>query len=53
MSHSINTFGELNTDSHPINTKPSVMTDAINASLTTQGENQLILQNLRGTDHVA
>lgn len=53
MSHSINNFSELNTDSHPVNTKPSVMTDAINASLTTKGENQLILQNLQGTDHVA
>ena len=46
MSHSINSFSELNTDAHPVNTKPTVMTDAVNATLTTRGENQLILQNL-------
>jgi len=50
MSQSVNTFTELNSDSHPLNTKPNVMTDAVNATLTTRGENQLIVQNLKGTD---
>jgi len=51
MANSVNTFSELNTDSHPVNTQPNVMTDAINATLTTKGENQLILQNMEG-NHV-
>ena len=50
MSQSVNTFTELNSDSHPVNTQPNIMTDAINATLTTNGENQLILQNLMGND---
>jgi len=53
MDQSVNTFTELNTDSHPVNTKPNVMTDAINATLTTRGKNQLILQNMEGNDDVA
>jgi hypothetical protein len=50
MSQAVNIFTELNTDSHPVNTKPNVMTDAINATLTTKGENQLILQNMEGNE---
>lgn len=51
MSNStFNTFSELNTDSHPLNAKPDTMVDAINAALTTDGANQLILQNMKGTD---
>ena len=51
MSNStFNTFTELNTDTHPLNTKNDVMVDAINAALTTDGSNQLILQNMKGTD---
>jgi len=50
MAQSINTFAELNSDFHPVNTQPNVLTDAINATLTTGGENQLILQNQQGTD---
>jgi hypothetical protein len=53
MANSVNTFTELNTDSHPVNTQPTVMTDAINATLTTKGENQLILQNMEGNHQVA
>jgi len=52
QEQSVNQFTELNTDSHPINTKPNVMTDAINAALTTKGKNQLILQNMNGNEHV-
>ena len=47
---SFNTFSELNTDSHPVNTKNTVMVDAINVALTTKGQNQLMLQNMEGTD---
>jgi len=47
---SFNIFTELNTDSHPVNTKNTVMVDAINVALTTRGQNQLILQNMEGTD---
>lgn len=53
MAQSVNTFTELNTDSHPLNTKPTVMTDALNATLTTKGENQLILQNMHGNDLIS
>lgn len=49
MSQGINVFTELNSDSHPLNTKNNVMSDALNAALTTRGKNQLILQNLEGT----
>ena len=52
MSDSTNTFTELNTDFHPINSKPNVMTDAVNATLTTKGGNQLILQNMSGNSDV-
>jgi len=45
-----NTFSELNSDTHPVNTKNSLMSDAINVALTTKGHNQLILQNMQGTD---
>lgn len=50
MGESINTFTELNTDFHAVNTQPNVMSDAVNAALTTKGENQLILQNLKGNE---
>ena len=50
---SVNTFTELNTDSHPVNTTPNVMVDAINATLTTKGKNQLILQNMEGNENIA
>lgn len=53
MPQSINTFTELNSDSHAVNTSNRVMTDAINATLTTKGENQLILQNMEGNEQVA
>jgi hypothetical protein len=52
MGESINTFTELNTDFHAVNTKPNVMSDAVNAALTTRGENQLILQNLKGNNEI-
>jgi hypothetical protein len=48
MEQSANNFNELNTDMHPYNTKPGVMTDALNAALTTRGDNQFILQNMQG-----
>ena len=48
----VNTFTELNSDSHVVNTAPNVMTDAINATLTTKGENQLILQNMTGNEAI-
>jgi len=51
MSESaFNTFTELNTDTHALNAKNTVMVDAINAALTTKGHNQLILQNMEGTE---
>ena len=53
MGESINTFTELNTDFHAVNTQPTVMSDAVNAALTTRGENQLILQNLKGNESIA
>ena len=53
MGESINTFTELNTDFHAVNTQPTVMSDAVNAALTTRGENQLILQNLKGNNEIA
>ena len=52
MGESINTFTELNTDFHAVNTQPTVMSDAVNAALTTRGENQLILQNLKGNNDI-
>jgi hypothetical protein len=52
MGESINTFTELNTDFHAVNTQPTVMSDAVNAALTTRGENQLILQNLKGNSEI-
>jgi hypothetical protein len=45
---SYNLFTELNADAHPVNAKNNAMVDAINAALTTEGENQLILQNMKG-----
>lgn len=48
----VNIFTELNSDSHNINTQPNVMTDALNATLTTKGENQLILQNMTGNENI-
>jgi len=47
---SFNLFTELNADAHSVNTKNNVMVNAINAALTTEGENQLILQNMRGNE---
>lgn len=52
MPQSVNTFTELNSDSHPVNTSNKVMTDAVNATLTTRGENQLILQNMEGNETI-
>ena len=40
---SINSFSELNSDSHGLNTQNTVMTDALNVTLTTKGEDQLLL----------
>ena len=48
-----NSFTELNTDLHPYNTPPTVMTDAVNATITTDGENQFILQNIKSNELVA
>jgi hypothetical protein len=53
MNQSVNQFTELNTDMHGLNTKSNVMTDAVNAALTTKGENQLILQNMHGNEYTA
>lgn len=53
QNRSQNTFTELNTDSHKLNTRPNVMVDAINATLTTKGKNQLILQNLDGNELIS
>jgi hypothetical protein len=50
---SYNIFSELNTDTHPLNAKTTMMVDAINAALTTEGENQLILQNMKGNESFA
>jgi hypothetical protein len=50
MEQSVNTFTKLVTDSHPLNTQRDIMTDAINCTTTTNGQNQMILQNFRGTD---
>jgi hypothetical protein len=48
-----NRFTELISDIHSYNVKNDVMIDAVNAALTTDGENQLILQNIKGTEEVA
>lgn len=45
-----NTFTELNSDLHPYNVKSNMMTDAVNATLTTKGDNQFILQNMEGNE---
>lgn len=52
QAQSVNTFTELNTDTHPVNAPKNIMTDALNATLTTKGENQLILQNMAGNENV-
>jgi hypothetical protein len=49
MQSTNNTFSRLNTDMHPLATKNDTYTYALNAALTTRGENQLILQNFLGT----
>jgi hypothetical protein len=51
-NQAISQFTELNSDSAMVNTKPNVMTDALNATLTTKGENQLILQNMTGNEEI-
>jgi len=48
-----NGFNELNTDLHPYNTPNTVMTDAVNAAITTEGENQFILQNIKSNEFAA
>ena len=48
---SYNIFSELNTDVSALNAKNTMMVDAINATLTTTGENQLILQNMLGNEN--
>jgi len=48
-----NGFNELITDLHLYNTPNTVMTDAINATVTTDGENQFILQNMKSNEWVA
>src|SRR5690606_32431753 len=53
QQQSVNTFTKLNADSAVINTEPKVLTDAVNATLTTRGENQLILQNINSTKKIA
>ncbi len=48
MPQSVNVLSELNSDAHPLNTADNVMVDALNLTLTTKGENQLIAQNMTG-----
>ena len=50
---SYNIFSELNSDAHPLNAKTTMMVNAINAALTTEGQNQLILQNMKGNESFA
>lgn len=50
----INTFEKgINSDLHPLNTPKNIMTDALNASVTTTHEEQLIIQNAEGLDEIA
>jgi len=48
-----NSFNELITDLHTYNTPATVMTDAVNATITTDGENQFILQNMKSNELAA
>lgn len=48
----INSFEKgINTDLHPLNIPKTTMSDALNASITTNGEEQLILQNAEGLEY--